>query len=79
MTTTALAENSDDIVWTLTADLAEGQDDAFNTLMGEMVEATMAEAGTKSYEWHRSGNGPLRQIWLGFWAILHSPEIAVPA
>ena len=22
---------------------------------------------------------PLRQRWLGFWAILHSPDIAVPA
>jgi hypothetical protein len=30
-------------------------------------------------QWQRSGNGPLRQIWLGFWAILHSPEIVVPA
>lgn len=56
MTTTAMAENSDDIVWTLTLDLAEGQDEAFNVLMAEMVEATRAEAGTKSYEWHRSGN-----------------------
>ncbi|WP_306260057.1 putative quinol monooxygenase [Pararhizobium sp. IMCC21322] len=56
MTTTAIAENSDDIVWTLTANLAEGQDDTFNALMAEMVEATMAEEGAKSYEWHRSGS-----------------------
>lgn len=56
MTTTAMAEATDDIAWTLTVDLAEGQDDAFNDLMAEMVEAARAEAGTKSYEWHRSGN-----------------------
>lgn len=56
MTTTAIAENTDDIAWTLTLDLAEGQDDTFNALMAEMVEATMAEEGAKSYEWHRSGN-----------------------
>ena len=56
MTTTAMAEATDDIAWTLTADLAEGQDDVFNSLMAEMVESTMSEAGAKSYEWHRSGN-----------------------
>ena len=56
MTPTAFAENTDDIAWTLTAELAEGQDEAFNALMAEMVEATMGEAGAKSYEWHRSGN-----------------------
>lgn len=56
MTTTAMAEASDDVAWTLTADLADGQEDAFNSLMAEMVEATMAEAGAISYEWHRSGN-----------------------
>ncbi|GGE53171.1 hypothetical protein GCM10011517_21210 [Actibacterium pelagium] len=56
MTTTAMAEATDDIAWTLTLELAEGKDDAFNALMAEMVEATKAEAGAKSYEWHRSGN-----------------------
>jgi quinol monooxygenase YgiN len=56
MTNTAMTENSDDIVWTITLDLAEGQDEAFNTLMADMVESTKAEAGAKSYEWHRSGN-----------------------
>lgn len=56
MTTTAMAENRDDIAWTLSVELADGQDDAFNALMAEMVEATMAETGAKSYEWHRSGN-----------------------
>lgn len=56
MTNTAMAEATDDIAWTLTADLAEGQEDAFNALMAEMVEATKAETGAKSYEWHRSGN-----------------------
>ena len=56
MTNAAMADASDDIAWTLTADLAEGQDEAFDTLMAEMVEATMAESGAKSYVWHRSGN-----------------------
>lgn len=56
MTTTATAEATDDIAWTLSAELAAGQDDAFNALMAEMVDATMAEEGAKSYEWHRSGN-----------------------
>ena len=56
MTTAAMAENTDDIAWTLSAKLADGQEDAFNALMAEMVEATMAETGAKSYEWHRSGN-----------------------
>ena len=56
MTNSAMADATDDIAWTLTADLAEGQDDTFNALMREMVVATMAEEGAKSYEWHRSGN-----------------------
>ena len=56
MTTAAMAENTDDIEWTLSAELADGQEDALNALMAEMVEATMAETGAKSYEWHRSGN-----------------------
>lgn len=56
MTTTAMADASDDIAWTLTADLTEGTDEAFSALMAEMVEATKAEAGAKSYEWYRTGN-----------------------
>ena len=56
MTHAAMAETTDDIAWTLTAELAEGQEDTFNALMAEMVESTRAEAGAKSYEWHRAGN-----------------------
>lgn len=60
MTTTAMADGhldaTDDISWTLTLELAEGQDDAFDSLMAEMVTATKAEAGSKSYEWHRTGS-----------------------
>jgi len=60
MTTSAMAgghlDATDDVYWTLSLELNEGQDDAFNALMGEMVAATKDEAGSKGYEWFRSGN-----------------------
>ena len=56
MTNTAMADATDDIAWTLTAELAEGQDEAFNALMEEMVESTKAETGAKTFEFFRSGN-----------------------
>ena len=60
MTTSAMAgghmDATDDVYWTLTLDLNKGQDDAFNALMDEMVAATKDEAGSKSYEWFRSGD-----------------------
>ena len=56
MTPAVMAEDTDDISWTLTVELAEGQDEAFNALMNEMVDSTMAETGAKAYEFYRSGN-----------------------
>lgn len=47
---------TDDVFWTLTAQLNDGQAEAFDALMADMVAATKAETGAKSYEWFRSGN-----------------------
>ena len=47
---------TDDVFWTLTAEVNNGQEDAFFALMADMVAATKAESGAKSYEWFRSGN-----------------------
>lgn len=60
MTTSAMASGqtnaTDDVYWTLTLDLKDGQDAAFNALMADMIAATKDEAGSKGYEWFRSGN-----------------------
>lgn len=55
-TPAAANDASDDISWVLSLNLADGQDAAFEELMAEMVTATMAEAGAKTYEWKRKGN-----------------------
>ncbi len=47
---------TDDVFWTLTADINNGQEDAFQALMADMVAATKSETGAKSYEWFRSGD-----------------------
>lgn len=47
---------TDDVFWTLKAEVNNGQEDAFVALMADMVAATKAESGAKSYEWFRSGN-----------------------
>ena len=56
----AIADNgldaTDDVFWTLTAEVNNGQEYAFFALMADMVAATKAETGAKSYEWFHSGN-----------------------
>ena len=56
----AIADNgldaTDDVFWPLTAEVNNGQEDAFFALMADMVAATKAETGAKSYEWFHSGN-----------------------
>lgn len=49
-------EATDDVFWTLTAQVNTGQEDDFAALMSQMVAATKSEPGTKSYEWFRTGN-----------------------
>ena len=52
----ASMDATDDVFWTLTANINDGQEASFIELMSEMVAATKMEAGTKSYEWFRDGN-----------------------
>ncbi|TMV08966.1 antibiotic biosynthesis monooxygenase [Ruegeria sediminis] len=47
---------TEDVYWILRLTIRDGQDAAFETLMGDMVAATLNESGARAYEWHRAGS-----------------------
>lgn len=49
-------ESADDIHWVLMLTVNEGKESDLQTLMAEMSEATLDEAGTTRYEWLRDGD-----------------------
>ena len=50
---------SSTVSWNLQLAVRDGQLDAFRSLMEEMVESTLAETGTLTYEWFLSEDGTI--------------------
>jgi quinol monooxygenase YgiN len=48
---------SQTVSWVLQVAVRDGRLEDFRTLMGEMVESTLAEEGSQAYEWFISENG----------------------
>lgn len=54
---------SSTVSWNLQLAVHDGQLDTFRSLMKEMVESTLAETGTLTYEWFLSEDGTMCHLY----------------